>query len=79
MCKKCQLFHSEFFKAKHNQFIYEQKNFANIKESILGNDNLINEEDIKYLKVFSDKLKDLNEKINRRIRKNKFAKRRINN
>ncbi len=25
MCKKCELFHSEFFKAKHTPFIIEEK------------------------------------------------------
>ena len=69
MCKKCELFHSEFFKAKHSPFIIEEKNFGNIKENKLENNNLINEADIKYLKGFSNKLKNLNEKLKEELEK----------
>ena len=64
MCRKCELFHSEFFKAKHISFIIEEKSFGNIKENTIENNTLINEEDIKYLKDFSNKLKEELEKIN---------------
>ena len=69
MCKKCELFHSDIFKAKHTPFIIEEKKFGNIKENTIENNNLINEEAINYLKDFSNKLKDLNEKLKEELEK----------
>jgi hypothetical protein len=71
MCKKCELFHSEFFKSKHKIYIFDNKNFENIKnyKDIKEFDNINNEQDIKYLKEFSNKLKDINENLNNELEK----------
>ena len=53
MCKKCKLFHSEFFESKHDSFLIKPNNFDNINNLI---DPKIMEENIKYLKRFSNNL-----------------------
>ena len=65
MCKKCEQFHSDFFESKHSLFIYESKNFENIKnnEEISELAQLQIQENIKYLKEFFPKLKEKNEKM----------------
>ena len=47
MCKKCELFHSDFFESKHDSFLIKPNNFGNIDNLI---DPIIMEKNIKYLK-----------------------------
>ena len=65
MCKKCEQIHSDFFESKHSLFIYESKNFENIKNNkeISELAQLQIQENIKYLKEFFPKLKEKNEKL----------------
>ena len=62
MCKKCEIFHSEFFNLTHDSFLIHSNNFDNIKE-INEIDPKTMEENIKYLKVFSNDLNELNNKL----------------
>ena len=62
MCKKCELFHSEFFNLKHESFLINSNNFDNIKE-LNEIDPKIMEENIKYLNEFFNDLNELNNKL----------------
>ena len=68
MCKKCELFHSEFFKSKHESFLIRPNNFDSIKE-INEIDPKITEENIKYLKEFYNDLSELNMKLKKESEK----------
>ena len=64
MCKKCEVFHSEFFDSKHKLFIIDSNNFDNIKYTKENENEIIKiEEDIKYLKEFSNKLNEINNEL----------------
>lgn len=71
MCKKCQIFHSELFTSKHSSSIFEESKFSNLNESneLPCLDDLQLNEDIKYLKNYSNKLKDINDKLNLELEK----------
>ena len=64
MCKKCEVFHSEFFDSKHKLFIIDSNNFDSIKYTKENENEIIKiEEDIKYLKEFSNKLNEINKEL----------------
>ena len=67
MCKKCELFHSEFFDSKHDSFLISSNNFRNINNLKDKEENKIDqkiiEENIKYLKEFSEDLNKFNNKL----------------
>ena len=71
MCKKCELLHTELFELKHSLFIYEASNFENINNNkkLSELEQITLEENIKYLKEFSNMLKEKND-----ILKNEFEK-----
>jgi len=71
MCKKCDLIHSEFFESKHSLFIYEKNNFKNIKnyKEISELEQIQLEEDLNYLKEFSNKLKEKNDTLKKELEK----------
>ena len=70
MCKKCEVFHSEFFDSKHKLFIIDSNNFDSIKYTKENENEIIKvEENIKYLKEFSNKLNEINKELKDELEK----------
>ena len=58
MCKKCEIIHSDFFDSQHSSFLIQLNNADNIKslkdKNGKGIESKVIEENIKYLKDFSN-------------------------
>ena len=68
MCKKCEVFHSDFFDSQHNPHIYDKKNFNIIEKDKKSNES-IKEEDIKHIKEFINNIKEINNILKKELEK----------
>ena len=73
MCKKCEIFHSDFFESRHSSFLIQLNNADNIKslkdKNGKGIESKVIEENIKYLKNFSNNLKEINDNLKNELEK----------
>ena len=66
MCKKCEIIHSDLFDSKHSSFLISLNNSDKKGKDIAPK---IIEENIKYLKYFSNNLKEINDNLKNELEK----------